>query len=261
MDGAVLSTEEFAFLLGSVGARGLIDVDDPSLFPSTEKKQQKTFEQGLEQLVENGWVETEADDPSTAGLNATLFQLVAIVSAPEFVLSTSVRASEGEPLRLLHYLGNELIVELDAPADSRYQIGVVGSLEQLADRLSQFLGLPETGRSSLVSLAADQAGQLKSQAEAGDLAAAAQGYADSALSEEQAAAFADALASGARADIVGASVAGDEAKEALKGTVFGEGSSAWLAFRGDAGEEQVTFGPANSANLETMISTWLAILE
>lgn len=260
MDGAVLTTEEFAFLLGSVGASEIVDLDDPELFPTTQGKQRKTFEQGLEQLVENGWVETDSQDPARAGLNATLFQLVAIIAAPNFVLSTSLRVTDGKPLRLLHYLGNETIVELDVPAEERYQIGLVGDLDQLGERLAQFLGLADSGKAGLASLAADAAGELKAKAQAGDIEEAAEGFANAEFPDKQATALAGALAAGARADIVGARVQGTEVVEAVKATVFGEGRSAWLAFRADVSSQEISFGPANSANIEEMVSSWMANL-
>lgn len=257
MDGAELTTEEFAFLLGSVGATRIVDLDDPDLFPKTEKQQQKIFERGLEQLVEHGWVESESEDPAEAGLNPTLFQLVAVISAPRAVLSTSIRSAGDSPLRLLHYLANDLIVELDAPADSRYQIGVVASLEQLAARLSQFLGAAEAGNGALVGLDRELAATLGKLAAVGKDEAASAGLVDAGVPQDQAVALAKAMAHGPIADIVAARIAGPEVEEIVRATVYGEGSSAWLVFYTDSESDELSLAAASAGSIRSMLAEWI----
>lgn len=258
MDGVELTTQEFAFLLGSLGATSVVDLDDPDLFPETEKEQQKTFERGFEQLIDHGWVETDSENPAEAGLNATLFQLVAVVAAPRTVISTSIRNTKGSPVRLMHYLGGGLIVELDAPAESRYRLAVVPTLEELGDRLSQFLGVDDAGNGSLLALERGPASKLRGLAAGGKLEPAIAGLSEAGVPEDQAATLAEALADGPSADIVGAAVMADEIEQTVRATLFGEGAGAWLIYYTDPDEDDLLLAMANSGSIEAMLTSWTA---
>ncbi len=140
MNGAELGKAEFAYLLAAVGARQIIGVEAPGLFPKDGKKRDSLYRQGREDLETSGWLVPVPGRANEYDLDPVLYELVATVAWPDFLLAT-IRQGRGQSGLALHYLAGNTTVELAVLEGDRFRIGVVPDQDALWDRLAQMLDL------------------------------------------------------------------------------------------------------------------------
>jgi len=139
MDFAELEEVEFAYVLATLHAPGLLGVDSPGLFPTAAADRDAVFGAGLRQLQAHGWMKPLAQ-PGQYDLNAELMELAAVVAEPQFVVFTMTPQPGGYQRLFLHYVAGEDIVELSTTLGC-YRLLALPSYEVLFQRVSDMLGV------------------------------------------------------------------------------------------------------------------------
>lgn len=256
MSGAELGSAEFAYMLALVEAEGVVGVENGKLFPKKEAQREKTFGQGRAELEANGWLKPAVDHEDEYELDSMLFQLVAVIAAPQFVFSTSKASSSADQEQVLHYVADEVIVELSAPSAGRYHLGLVPDRGEMAERIGGMLGL--TGSSpARFSLSGEMAARIKELAGAGNADDASEALMSADLAKPDQETLLEALAEEPKAHIVAARAQADEILQSVRASVFGQGEGAWIVYREHPEADQVEFATAHPESIETMLNAWL----
>jgi hypothetical protein len=257
MNGAELGTPEFAYLLATVQANDVIGLDVPDLFPTTAKKQDKIFGQGRTDLEENGWIKPLNPDQNEYDLNSDLFEIVAMIASPDFVVATLREHPAESSGFTLHYITHLGVAELAPVAGDRFQLGAIADTSALATRMADLLGLKNARPAVEGSLPAATfkkvvAAAKKDQTEkAEELLGEAEGTVDKATS----------LVTAAGEPPTGHAIllpANGEAEDGKRVTVLGQGKSAWLVYQGDENSEDVVFVNGSKANIDAIVTEWTA---
>ncbi|HEY4667811.1 MAG TPA: hypothetical protein VIH26_10955 [Anaerolineales bacterium] len=260
MNGAMLETAELAYMLATIDASGLIGVDDPKLLPSSAKAQEATFSKGRKQLEAHGWIQPIPDKPGEHDLNAGLFQLVAVAAAPEQVIATSAGESPDDRRQVLHYLAEELIVELWATSDKSYFLTSLPDRAALNQRMTELLGLAKSAQEGQITLTASAFNKLKSHAQKGQQAQAEKLLEASEANGPAAKSLLAALGSSARGRVVVIRASAGEIAAGRRAELFGEKKGAWMAVRPNADSNELTLSPVDPVALEALVEGWLGEL-
>lgn len=145
MQGAILESSEFAYLLATLHAPQVVGVDAPELFPVEPGERETLFEKGSQLLKEHGWLQA-LPQPGQFFLNDTLLYLAAVVADPKFVVFTIRTQPDGSSRVLLHYLAEPDMVELSVSADQKYTLAMVPDRATLLARIQAMLDLPPTAQ-------------------------------------------------------------------------------------------------------------------
>ncbi len=139
MEVAELEEAEFAYVLATLHAPGLIGVDSPRLFPTAAADRDAVFGAGFRQLQAHGWMKPLAQ-PGQYDLNAELIELAAVVAEPQFVVFTMTPQPGGYQRLFLHYVAGDDIVELSSTLGC-YRLLALPSYDVLFERVSDMLGV------------------------------------------------------------------------------------------------------------------------
>lgn len=143
MEGAVLETPEFAYLLATLHATSIVGVVDAELFPADQADQEATYQEGLDKLKEHGWVRPIEDAPGEQyHLNSQLLYMASVIAEPEFVVFTIRNLPETGQQVFLHYLAASDIVELSITGERQYTLLLIPDRRALLERIKELLGLP-----------------------------------------------------------------------------------------------------------------------
>jgi len=142
MQGAVLESSEFAYLLATLQAPQVVGVDAPELFPTDPAERERMLAEGSRQLMAHGWLK-QLEQPSQYHLNEDLLYLVAVVADPQFVVFTINTQPDGTAQVLLHYLAEPDLVELSVSADQKYTLSILSDRAALLARIQAMLDLPQ----------------------------------------------------------------------------------------------------------------------
>ncbi len=257
MNGTELETAELAYLLATVDASGLLGVDDPKLSPATAKAQEATYSKGRQQLEAHGWIQPIPDKPGEHDLNPGLFQMVAVVAAPEQVIATSHGESPDDRRLVLHYLVGEHIVELWATSDKSYFIASLPDHATLNQRIAQLLGLTESAQEGRITLTESAFSKLKTHAQKGQEAQAKKLLDTEATNGQAGKSLLAALASSARGRVVVIRAGAGEIAAGRRAELFGEKKGAWMAVRPAADSKELMLSPVDPQALQELVEGWL----
>jgi hypothetical protein len=263
MEGAVLETPEFAYLLATLHATSLVGVVDADLFPADKATQATTYQEGLDKLKEHGWVTPIENAPNEQyNLNSRLLYLASVVAEPEFVVFT-IRSSPSGQQVFLHYLAGEDIVELTVAEEREYKLLAIPGRLAMLDRLKELLGLPEVKAAPAVEFTIDESVffTLQDLAEHGQLEEAA------ALLKEH---VPDGVANDSLLDALQAADSGSlvvvvrpqdgEIVAGRKATVFHLPAVTWLARRVGAETNTLKVETVQAETLQTVLDNYLEYL-
>ncbi len=258
MTGAELGTPEFAYLLAAVQANDVIGLDAASLFPTTPKKQDKIFGQGRADLEEHGWLKPINPDQNEYDLNADLFEIVAMIASPDFVVATIREQPADLSTFTLHYVTPLGVAEVAPIAGDHFLLGAVADTAGLASRVADLLDLKNGHPAVSGSMDAATFKKLVAAAKKGlsDKAEDLLGQAEGKITE------ATSLAAAAGEPPVGYAVfipGTDEADEGQRVTVLGQGKSAWLVRQDPDDSSKIAIVNGSHDNLEAIIAEWTSL--
>jgi hypothetical protein len=140
MTGVVLQASEFAYLLLTVGAKNVLGLEAPELFPTQAKAQDRTYRQGWDKLIANGWVKPLPNGENAHEFDPFLTEMVAIIGTPRIMVVTT-HSIDGSHQMLLHYRSDETTVELSVLEEGQYALGLVPQVEDIANRVSELMNI------------------------------------------------------------------------------------------------------------------------
>jgi hypothetical protein len=257
MNGIELETEELAYLLATVGAPGLVGVDDPKLAPSTAKSRDTTFSKGRKQLEAHGWVQEISGKPGEYDLNAGLFHTVAVMAAPEMVVATSHGVAEEDRQLVVHYLVREHIVELWAISEKNYFLARLPDHTVLNERMAELLGIATGAREGQFMLPESTFNKLKNLTQKGELAQAEKLLATADVNGRTGKSLLAALTSPVRGQVVVARANAGEIEAGRRAELYGEKKGAWAAVRLAADSKQLQLSPVGADDLAALVGGWL----
>ena len=120
MNGAQLTSSEFAYLLASLDCGDIVGIDDPSLFPTNASVRGKTYKKGQQQLKDNGWLIPLPEQPDEFDLDAVLLEAVSIIASPEYMIASAVSTMKEDSQLVFHYVSTDDAVELSAVDKKNY---------------------------------------------------------------------------------------------------------------------------------------------
>jgi len=256
MSGAELGTPEFAYLLAAVQADQVIGLESRGLFPKRASDRDSTYGQGRRDLEANGWIKKAKGHEDEFELNPILFELVSVIAFPDYVLAT-IRQGRSQSGLALHYLAEDMTVELAAIDDDRFRIGLVPDRADLWARLADMLQLGNAktmvrarmGRPSFKKLvdAADKGKKDKAQA----LLDKAEGNADKASS------FIEATKAPIQGHVVLVPVLDGKPGNGRRATVLGKDKSAWIVYTTGSGGKSVGLVNGSADSLNWLLADWL----
>ncbi len=158
MEGAVLETPEFAYLLAVLHATSIVGVADSELFPADQAAQDAIYAEGLSKLKEHGWL-TPIENAETEqfNLNSRLLYMAAVIAEPDFVVFTVRNDPAGGQQVFLHYLAGSDIVELSITGDRQYTIASIPDRLALQNRIRELLELTDVKAAPRVQFTIDEA--------------------------------------------------------------------------------------------------------
>jgi hypothetical protein len=256
MNGAELGKAEFGYLLAAVGAKQLVGVDAPGLFPKDRKKREALYRQGREDLEASGWLVPVRGRENEYDLDPVLYELVATVAWPEYLLAT-IRQGRGQAGLALHYLAGINVVELAVMEGDRFKIGVVPDQDALWQRLAQMMDLSNIkpgvhgrmNRASFKKLITAAAKGREDQAQA--LLDEADGNAAKAGS------LITAASGAAQGHMVLISIRDGRPGDGRRATFLGKGKAAWIVYSAGANGKTVALVNANPDSLTSLLADWL----
>lgn len=261
MAGIELTSPEFAYLLGTVGADQVIGLEAPELFPKDSKAQAEVYGGGLEALKGSGWVQPSPDHEGEFEFDPMALELVAVVGAPQFVLATTASGQGPERILLLHYLNGERLVELSAFREDRYALGFLEDWDQLQSRVAATLALAASAQQVELEIPAPTFEKLQAAAAEGSTKKVASNLdkleLDADLREDLEAALTGEL----RGQVLLLQTVGGEIQHGRRAHVYGSGDSAWFGYWQSAEAEEVIIRKCDPESLEAWISSGLQELQ
>jgi hypothetical protein len=257
LSGAQLKSSEFAYLLAVLNASTVIGLEDPLLFPTKSSDQDATYSEGRQELEANSWMKPVRDYPDEYELNPILLEMVSIITAPEFVVDTSRSTGESEFQQVLHYLANDSIIEVSAPAEKTYQIGAVPDHESFHARIAEMLGIAASKQANQLTVNETVFKDLQSLAKKGQPERAQTLLDSSTLKKKSVQSLISSLASQSSGQIVVVSADTGQVMNGRRALVFGEGDSAWLAKRKEHDSLQFDILSCDATGIGTLITDWM----
>jgi hypothetical protein len=257
LNGAQLKPSEFAYLLALLNAPTVIGLENPVLFPTKSSARDATFSQGREELETNGWLKPVPDHPDEFELNPFLLEMVSVVATPQFVVDTSHSTKESELRQVLHYVADNSIVEVSAPAEGIYQVGSVPDHETLHARIAEMLCLTTAQQIMQYSLDETIFEDIQSLSQEGHPKKAEKLLDSTDVNGTNGQSLIAALAGPVAGQIV---VVGSHSGQALRGrraSIFGEGDSAWLVKRTERDSSELDIAKCDLTSIGTLISEWM----
>jgi hypothetical protein len=139
MNGAQLTSAEFAFLLASLDCGDVVGIDDPSLFPTNASVRGKTFKKGQQELKENGWLVPIPEQPDEFDLDSFLLEAVSIIASPQYMIASAFTSKKDSTQLVFHYFSADNAVELSAVDKKHYWLSRLGGREQIYERIAAFM--------------------------------------------------------------------------------------------------------------------------
>jgi len=257
MSGAELKTSEFAYLLATLNASAVVGLDDPALFPAKSSARDVTYGQGRKELEINGWLKPVPDHPEEYELNPALLEIVSIVAAPDFVVATTHSTGEAERQLVLHYLAGDGIVELSAPAEGIYQVGVVLDREALHERIAEMLHLTTALLAAQFTIDETVFKDIQSLSQKGRLERAEELLESAGVNGAVGESLMAAVASPASGQIVVIRPSFGQIESGRRATVFGEDDAAWLVKRTQFDAQNLEIATCDPASIGTLVTEWL----
>ena len=259
MTGITLSTPQFAYLLATVSAENVLGIKAPELFPKGDKAQKKVYQQGLDELIADDWIEEDKEEEGTFHFDSALLEMVAIIGAPEQFVAIINHEGETKNL-LLNYLVGDQIVQLAAINDDEFSLGFVPAAQEIAQRLSELTSVGDAATGEEFSLPTKLFGQMqrasKSFSKKVGESLAAEGINDDSIDQLE-----TAFTGGQRSEIVMASLEGGEVSHGRRAWIYGAGENAWLFHLEAAGAKEVSVVNCDRSQVEAWIENNLAELE
>lgn len=260
MSGAELGSPEFAYLLAALHAREVIGLHAPDLFPDGAEAQDTLYGQGRADLETNGWLAPIPDQDGEYELNPALFELAAIVAAPEYVMVSTRTTDEGGKEMALHYLVGDEIAELAALGNGRYRLGVVPDRKSLFERLADMVGAANSKPSVQFDLPRKTFTKIRSAVGKDDTEKAKSLLNEVGPEAAKGSSLLPAAADEPRCELVLLQVQDGEVQDGRRMVVLGEGKRAWLAHRPQPGSSTLTFRNGDAKNLGSLIEEWIGEL-
>lgn len=257
MSGVQLKSSEFAYLLSLLNASTLVGLEDPLLFPTKSSVQDATYSDGRQELETNGWLKPAQNYPNEYDLNPILLEMVSIIAAPEFVVDTSQSVGESEFRQVLHYLANDSIIEVSAPAEETYLVGAVPDHETFHARIAKMLGITPTKQANQFTLNDAIFNDIQSLTQKGHPERAETLLESTNLKKKAVQSLIAALALQASGQIVVVSVDSEEVMNGRRALVFGQQDSAWLVKRPDRDSTEFDISNIDSTGIGTLITEWM----
>jgi hypothetical protein len=256
MSGVQLSTSEMAYLLALIDATSIVGLKDPALFPQTETERDTTYGQGWKDLEASGWLKTSKDYPDEYELNPILLEMVSIVANPDFVVATAHSKKKGQQL-VLHYLVGEGIVELSAPEETKYLMGVLPDRDAFLDRVSKMLELDSSSMTAHASLRGNTFQDMQALAKQGKLDRAKEVLSSTGLEMEEVEALLAAISGKIGGQIVVVRPYAGEIEAGRKALIFGKGKTAWLAMKKKSDAPDMNVATCDPVSIAALVTDWM----
>ena len=257
MSGAELKTSEFAYLLAILNASAIAGLDDPTLFPTKSSARDVTYGQGRKELEINGWLKPVPDHPEEYELNPSLLAIVSIVAAPDFVVASTHITGEAERQLVLHYIAGDGIVELSAPAEGIYRVGIVLNREALHERIAKMLHLTSTQQAVQFTLDETTFRDIKTLSQKGRLERAEELLKSAGVNGAVGESLLAAVASPASGQIVIIRPSFGQIEIGRRATVFGKDDAAWFVKRTQYDAQNLEITTCDPASIGTLVTEWL----
>lgn len=264
MEGAVLETSEFSYLLAVLHATSIVGVADSELFPADEAARDAAYQKGVDKLKEHGWM-TRIENTATEqfNLNSQLLYMASVVAEPDFVVFTVRSAPDTGQQVYLHYLAGTDIVELSLAGEQQYTLISIADRPAMLNRIKELLGLPEVKTAPRVEFTIDETTFITIQ----DLAEQGQREQAAAILKEHEVtdAAGDSLLSALQLADSGSLVVvvrpqDGEIIAGRKATVFHLPDVTWLARRVDAASNTLKVGTVQEDTLKIVLDNYLEYL-
>jgi hypothetical protein len=257
LSSAQLKTSEFAYLLALLNAPNVVGLEDSALFPTKSSTRDATYSQGREELEKNGWLKPVPDYPDEYELNPLLLEMVSAIATPEFIVDTSHSTGESEFRQVLHYVVDDSIVEISAPAEGTYQVGSVPDHETLYARMAEMLCLTTTRQTLQFTLDETAFEDIQSLSKEGHSKEAVKLLDSTDVDSKNGQSFIDALVGSTTGQIVVVSLDSGQVTSGRRASVFGEGDSAWLVKRRVRISSELDIAHCDSTSIGALINEWI----
>lgn len=260
MSGADLGSPEFAYLLAALHAREVIGLHAPDLFPDGAKAQDKLYRQGRADLESNGWLKPLADHDGEYELNPALFELAAVVAAPEYVVISTRTSDAGEKEMALHYLLGDDIAELAALGKGRYRLGVVPDRKSLFKRLADMVGAANSKPAVRFDLPRKTFAKIRSAVGKNGAEKAEALLIEASPAAAKGTSILPAAADEPKCELVLLQVKEGKVQDGRRMVVLGEGKRAWLAHRPQQDSNTLTFRNGDAGSMGSLLEEWIGEL-
>lgn len=237
MTAVTLSTPAFAYLLAVVSANNVVGLEAPDLFPASEDAQKETYQEGLDQLIADGHIQASEEEEGTYDFDPALYEMVAVIAAPELVIATFHSQAEEHHL-LLNYLAEDHIVRLAALDGDEYSIGIVPELEKLTKQSSELLRLDESPEDHEFSVPMKLFEQMQDSGEAFSDELSGK-LSEAEVADGHVLTLAEAFASEDQGEIVVASLEDGEVAHGRRAWIYGSDDNAWMFYLTSSGAQAV----------------------
>lgn len=252
-----LSSNQLAYLLATVGAKSIIGLDEPDLFPQGPQAEEKVFGGGRKELEADGWIREVADHPGEYQLDPFLLEMSAIVGAPEYVVAVA-NDSDGDRKMRMIYMVDQLAVELAPLPNGKYALGYVPDDSSVGEHISELFELDGAGVAGEFSVSTKALEHLKKKASAGQLDQAAEILEGD---EEDRIAVTQAAAGPLNGRIVVIRASAGEIASGRRAVLFGTAGNVWLEYMPGPEESDLTLVQASSDRVDELLDRWLKQLE
>jgi hypothetical protein len=238
MNGIELQQAEFAYMLAVIGARAVVGVDDPNLFPLEATEQEEIYSLGREGLEQHGCLIPVEHSPHEYAMNPLLYEATALIAAPDIVVATLRDTRGGERQLVQHYIAGDGIVELSVSTEWNYRLGFLSGIKILYEHIAQMLHVTDSEQSGQFMISEQIFNAIQPLSQKGELEQVAELIASAGVNGSFGASLVEALSSASSGQVVVIRPRSGEIEAGRRAMVFGEGDGAWMLVKTAAGSQE-----------------------
>jgi hypothetical protein len=257
MNGAQLTSAEFAFLLASLDCGDVVGIDDPSLFPTNASVRGKTFKKGQQELKENGWLVPIPEQPDEFDLDSFLLEAVSIIASPQYMIASAFTSKKDSTQLVFHYFSADNAVELSAVDKKHYWLSRLGGREQIYERIAAFMQIEGEDHSVDVTIDEKTLDKLKGYVLKGKIGEAEKLLSSMNIDEDDVHSILAAIESDAYGSLLIVRLEDGGISMGRRLSIYGSGDLAWMASRLSPESSELEFQHCSRISISEFVEDFL----